>query len=149
LEKCAAKKQEITTTSLGEADTSGLRYKPDVFKMPPGLIKFNPQERPPSITTLDYELTLNDCRFLARNPKLTTAETLEIILDALDKAIWSLHLSESEISSKFSTIFDCMNKDRKFDRKLVLKVFDEVSDNYVNNAYFSAIWRLGGGRKGH
>ena len=149
MEKCAAKKQEITTTSLGEADTSGLRYNPHVLKMPPGLIKFNPQERPPSITTLDYELTLNDCIFLVRNPNLTTAETLEIILDALDKAVWSLHLSESEISSKFSTIFDYINKDRKFDRKLVLKVFDEVRDNYVNHASLSAIWRLEKGRKSH
>ena len=132
MNKCAAKKQEITTTSLGDADTDGLKYKPHLFKMSPGMIKFIYQDHSPSSTTLELELTLSECRFLVKNPQVTRVE-LEDILDALDKAVWSLQLSESEISSKFSTIFERMNFSHHL-RKLVLKVFDEVSENYANKS---------------
>ena len=140
MEKCAAKKQEITTTSLGQADTQLLRYDPRVFKMSPGYIKHLPLDRSPTLATLDLDLTLSDCKFLVQNLKLKiSVETLQAILDGLDKAVFIMHLSESEISSKFNTIFEFILRHRSFDRKLVLKVFDEVNDNYVNLSSYSAI----------
>jgi hypothetical protein len=140
LEKCAAKKQEITTTSLGQADTHLLRYDPNVFKMPRGYIKYVPLDRSPSFATMDLDLTLSDCKFLVQKLKLKIpVETLQAILDGLDKAVFIMHLSESEISSKFNTIFEFIKLHRSFDRKLVLKVFDEVNDTHVNLSSYSAI----------
>ena len=79
--------------------------------MPPGYIKYNPSEYLPSTPAVDLELTLSNCRFLVKYPQITTRENLEAIMDAIDKAVYSLRLDVSEISSNFTKIFECMNFD--------------------------------------